>query len=51
MRALIWVGIAIVALGALAYAVFRIAVGFAVTLFVVGVAVMIWGAVKAKRAL
>ena len=51
MRALIWLGAALLALGFLAWLVFKIAVKVALVLFVVGVALMIWGAIKARRAL
>lgn len=49
MHALIWVGLALLALGFLAWFVFKAAIYFAVILFVIGVAAMIWGAVKAKQ--
>lgn len=51
MHALVWVGLALLALGLLAWFVFKVTVYLAVILFLVGVALMIWGAVKAKQAI
>ena len=47
---MVWLGIALFVLGALAWFVFKIAVGFAAILFVAGIVAIAWGAMKAKRA-
>ena len=51
MRALIWIGVVLLALGLLAWLVFKIAVKVAMILFVAGIVLMIWGAFKVKRAI
>lgn len=51
MNTLAWIGIAILALVVLTWFVFKVTLWFAALLFVVGLAVMGWGFVKAKRAL
>lgn len=50
MPALIWIGLALLALGVLAWFVLKVALYFAVTLFIVGIALLIWGAMRAKQA-
>jgi hypothetical protein len=50
MHAIGWMGIVLLALGVLAYVVFKVAVWVAIALFIAGVLLMIWGAVKIKRA-
>lgn len=49
MHALAWVGIALLALGVLAYVVFRITLWFAALLFLAGIVFLIWGFTKVKR--
>lgn len=51
MHGLVWVGLVLLALGVLAWFVFKVTIYIAVGLFLVGVALMIWGAVKAKQAI
>jgi hypothetical protein len=50
MRALAWVGIAILALAVLAWFVFKITLWFAALLLVAGVVLLVWGFATAKRA-
>jgi hypothetical protein len=50
MHAIGWLGVAVLALGILAYVVFKVALWIAIVLFIAGVVLMIWGAVKLKRA-
>ena len=50
MHALFWTGLVVLALGILAYVVIKAAIWFAVGLFIAGVVLMIWGAMKVKRA-
>ncbi len=51
MRALVWIGVVLLALGFLAWIVFKVAIKIAIFLFVAGVILMVWGAFKARRAL
>jgi hypothetical protein len=50
MHAIGWIGIVVLALGVLAYVVFKVAMWIAIALFIAGVVLMVWGAVKIKRA-
>lgn len=50
MRALAWVGIAILALAVLAWFVFKITLWFAALLFAIGVLLLAWGFAKVRRA-
>lgn len=49
MHALAWFGVILLALGLLAYVVFKVTIWIAVMLFVSGIAFLAWGAVKVKR--
>jgi membrane-bound ClpP family serine protease len=51
MHALASFGIILLALGLLAYAVFKVTVWIAIVLFVAGVLFLAWGATKVKRAI
>jgi hypothetical protein len=50
MHALAWFGVILLALGLLAYVVFKITIWIAAVLLVAGIAFLAWGAVKVKRA-
>lgn len=49
MRALLWIGIVLVAFGLLAWLVFKITIRLAMLLFLAGVALIIWGGFKLSR--
>ena len=49
MRALLWLGIILVALGLLAWLVFKITIKLAMLLFLARVILIIWGAFKLSR--
>ena len=51
MHALAWFGMILLALGLLAFVVFKVTVWVAVILFVAGVMFLGWGARKVKRAI
>lgn len=48
MHAFVWLGLVLFVLGLIGWLVFRITVAFAVVLFVVGLVLTIWGAIKAR---
>lgn len=50
MHALFWIGLVVLALGILAYLVVKAAIWFGIILFIAGIVLMIWGAMKVKRA-
>jgi membrane protein implicated in regulation of membrane protease activity len=50
MRALAWIGIAILALAVLAWFVFKITLWFAALLFAIGVVLLVLGFAKVERA-
>ncbi|MEK8090096.1 hypothetical protein [Thermithiobacillus plumbiphilus] len=49
MRVLLWIGIFLVALGLLAWLVFKITIRLAMLLFLAGVAFIVWGGFKLSR--
>ena len=49
MHTLAWFGVILLALGLLAYVVFKVTVWIAVILLVSGVVLLGWGATKVKR--
>ena len=49
MEALVWIGVAILAIAVLGWLVFKITLWLVGMIFLVGLLLMIWGAVKVKR--
>lgn len=51
MRALLWIGVILFLLGLLAWLVLKITIKIAIFLFLAGVVLIIWGAVKVRQEL